>query len=111
MDTGAFIVYMTAADADEAARIGRLLVQRRLAACINVLGPVRSIYAWAGQVRDEGETAFIAKTWADRLDELTLAVRQAHSYDVPCVVALPLAGGSAPFLDWIREQTRPDTSA
>ncbi|WP_028586505.1 divalent-cation tolerance protein CutA [Desulfocurvus vexinensis] len=111
MDTGALIVYMTAADADEAARIGRLLVQRRLAACVNVLGSVRSIYSWQGTVHDEGETAFIAKTWADRLDELILAVRQAHSYDVPCIVALPLAGGSAPFLDWIREQTRPDTTA
>jgi len=111
MDTGALIVYMTAADADEAARIGHLLVERRLAACVNVLGSVRSIYSWQGAVHDEGETAFIAKTWADRLDELTLAVRQAHSYDVPCIVALPLAGGSAPFLDWIHEQTRPSMLA
>ena len=111
MDTGALVVYMTAPDADHAARIGRLLVERRLAACVNVLGPVRSIYAWAGQVHDEGETAFVAKTWADRLDELTQAVRRNHPYDVPCVVALPVAGGSAPFLDWIREQTRPPQTA
>lgn len=103
----ALVVYMTAADADEAARIGRALVKRRLAACVNILGPIRSLYWWDGKVNEDGETAFIAKTWDDRLDALTQAVRELHSYDEPCVVALPVAGGSATFIDWIQGETRP----
>lgn len=108
---GALIVYMTAADTDEAGRIGRMLVEARLAACVNVLGQVQAIFHWDGAVQTGAETAFIAKTWDDRLPELTEAVRRAHSYDVPCIVALPLAGGDAAFIDWIREQTRPATYA
>lgn len=107
----ALVVYMTASDADEAGRIGRMLVERRLAACVNVLGPIRALYRWEGAIHDEGEVAFIAKTEDDRLDELMQAVRQAHSYDTPCIVALPLAGGDARFLDWVRDQTRPAMKA
>ncbi|MBU1001216.1 MAG: divalent-cation tolerance protein CutA [Proteobacteria bacterium] len=105
------IVYMTAADADEAGRIGRELVRRRLAACVNILGPIHSLYWWEGRIAEDGETAFIAKTWADRLDELILVVRELHSYDEPCVLALPVAGGSQTFIDWIRGETRPDDLA
>lgn len=103
----ALFVYMTAADAAEAEAIGRMLVERRLAACVNVLGPVRALYWWDGAVQSGDETAFVAKTWSDRLDELAAAVREAHSYDEPCVAALPVTGGSATFLDWIRAETRP----
>ena len=103
----ACIVYMTAADVEEAERIGRMLVEGRLAACVNVLGPIQAIFHWDGAVQTAGEVAFIAKTWDDRLAELTSAVRKAHSYDVPCIVALPLTGGDAAFLDWIRDRTRP----
>lgn len=103
----AVFVYITAASDDEAAALGRMLVTRRLAACANVLGPIRSLFWWDGAVRDEAEVALVAKTWDDRLDELTRAVREAHSYEEPCVVALPIAGGSASFLQWIRTETRP----
>lgn len=101
------VVYMTASDTEEAARIGRMLVERRLAACVNVLGPIRSFYLWDGAVQDDPEVAFIAKTEDDRVAELTEAVTAAHSYDVPCVVALPVAGGHAEFLAWLRDETRP----
>lgn len=107
MGADALIVYMTAADADEAARIGKALVDKRLAACVNILGPIRSLYRWDGEVQDDAEVAFIAKTTDARLDELTAEVNRLHSYDLPCVVALPLAGGSAAFLNWIAEQTQP----
>jgi len=103
----AVVVYMTATDADEAGRIARALVERRLAACANILGPITSLYWWDGKVNEEGEIAFIAKTWEDRLEALTLAVREMHSYEEPCVVALPVAGGSPSFIDWIRGETRP----
>ncbi len=102
-----YLVYMTAADTDEAERIGRVLVERRLAACVNILAPVRSLYWWDGAVRNEQETAFVAKTAEDRLDALITAVQETHGYDVPCIVALPLEGGSVEFLDWIVDTTRP----
>lgn len=103
----ALFVYMTAADADEAQALGKMLVSKRLAACVNILGPIRSMYWWDGAVQDDAEVAFIAKTWDDRLDALTHAVREAHSYDEPCVIALPAKGGSGSFLGWIRTETRP----
>lgn len=102
----AVIVYMTAGSKDEAERIAALLVDRRLAACVNVLGEIDSIFHWSGAVQRETETAFIAKTTSGRLDELTEAVKEAHSYDEPCVVAYELIGGSRSFLDWIEDQTR-----
>lgn len=100
------MVYMTAASAAEAERIGRALVERRLAACVNILGPVRSFYRWEGKVQDEAEVALIAKTRAELVPELTAAVRELHSYSVPCVAALPVADGNPDFLAWIEAETR-----
>lgn len=99
------MVYMTAADAAEASRIGRALVERRLAACANVLGPIRSFYWWDGKVQDDAEVALVAKTRADLVPELTRAVKELHSYQVPCVVALPVADGNPDFLAWIEAET------
>lgn len=104
----ALFVYMTASDAQEAGRIGKMLVRRHLAACVNVLGEIRSFYRWNGEVQDDPEVAFIAKTEDDRLEALTQAVREAHSYDEPCIVAMPMVGGSVPFLNWIHDETRPE---
>ncbi|MEW5774373.1 MAG: divalent-cation tolerance protein CutA [Thermodesulfobacteriota bacterium] len=98
-------VYMTAASADEAARIGRALVERRLAACVNVLGPIRSFYWWDGKVQDDAEAALVAKTRAELVPELTAAVKSLHSYSVPCVAALPVADGNPDFLAWIEAET------
>ena len=100
------LVYMTAANADDAARIGRALVERRLAACANVLGPIRSFYWWEGKVQDDAEVALVAKTREDLVPELTAAVKAMHSYQVPCVAALPLVGGNPDFLAWIEAETR-----
>jgi len=101
-----YLVYMTAADAAEAEKVGAALVEKRLAACVNVLGGIRSMFWWEGAVQKESEVAFIAKTAEDRLEALTQEVRAQHSYDVPCVVALPMEGGDAEFLDWIVAATR-----
>jgi len=101
------IVYMPAADRDEALRIGRALVADRLAACVNVLGAITSVYEWQGQVEEGGEVAFIAKTTSDRVEALTERVRTLHSYDCPCVVALPIDAGNPDFLSWISDQTEP----
>ncbi len=98
------IVYMTAADEKEAAAIGTMLIERKLAACVNILGPIRSMYRWEGEVRNDPEVAFIAKTNAAKLDDLTAAVRDLHSYDCPCVAAIPVNAGNPAFLAWVRDE-------
>lgn len=101
----ALIVYMTAGSREEAERLGAMLIEKRLAACVNVLGEVSSMFHWDGAVQKETEVAFIAKTSAARLEELTAEVMAAHSYDEPAVVAYELVGGSRSFLDWIEDET------
>ncbi|MBG0777282.1 MAG: divalent-cation tolerance protein CutA [Desulfovibrionaceae bacterium] len=99
------IVYMTAASEAEAERICRTLVDARLAACANILGPIRSFFRWKGAVHDEPEIAFIAKTTAERFPALAAEARRLHSYEVPCIVALPLCDGDPDFLAWIAAET------
>ena len=93
----ALLVYMTAASADEAERIAGDLVENRLAACVNIMAPIRS-----------EEIPFIAKTDDDRFEALAARVRALHSYETPCIVALPVARGDADFLAWITESTHPE---
>ncbi len=101
------LLYVTAGDRDEAARIGRALVEERLVACANVIPGVRSIYRWEGTVRDEGEAVLIAKTIESRAEAATARIKALHGYDLPCVVVLPLIGGNADFLRWIESETGP----
>ncbi|ADU67215.1 CutA1 divalent ion tolerance protein [Desulfurispirillum indicum S5] len=102
----ATIVYMTAGSEEEARRIGHVLVEEKLAACVNILGGITSLYWWEGAVQEGGEVAFLAKTRPELVDELARRVVQLHSYDCPCVVSLPVAGGHPAFLQWIGESTR-----
>jgi periplasmic divalent cation tolerance protein len=101
------IVYMTAGNMDEASRIAKALVQRRLAACVNIIDGMRSVYEWEGTIQEEGEVVMIAKTHADCLPELEEAVKSIHSYDCPCIVGVAVCGGNNAFLDWVREQVGP----
>ena len=98
--------YVTAANDEEARRIGRALVEEGLAACVNLPPPHMAIYRWEGAVAEEPEQALIAKTTAARFDELVRRVRALSSYDVPCIVALPVAAGDADFLSWVAMQVR-----
>ncbi len=99
------IMYMTAPNQQEALHIGRTLVERRLVACINILGPVNSVFWWDNSVQTAKEVAFIAKTSDENVEE-TLAVATAlHSYETPCAVILPIVDGAAPFLSWLEAQT------
>ncbi len=107
----AIFVYVTAASAEEAARIGRTLVEERLAACANLLDGMRSIYRWEGKVEEAAETVLILKTERRAFDRLAARVRELHPYDCPCVVALPLVAGDAGYLRWIQEQVAADDSA
>lgn len=101
-------VYMTAGSAAEAERIAEDLVGSRLAACVNILSPIRSIYRWKGEICRDDEIAFIAKTDEDRFEALAERVRRLHSYETPCIVALPIERGDADFLAWITASTHPE---
>jgi periplasmic divalent cation tolerance protein len=94
-------VYMTAGGLEEAKRIGRELVTARLAACVNILPQMHSIYVWEGKLNEDAEVVMIAKTTAARIPELIAKVKSLHSYSVPCIVSLPVEGGYPPFLEWI----------
>jgi len=94
-------IYMTAGSLEEAGRIGRELVSSRLAACVNILPQMRSIYRWEGKLQEDSEVVMIAKTTAARSAELIAKVKALHSYAVPCIVALAVEDGYPPFLEWI----------
>ena len=102
----ACFAYVTCGDLDEAQAIAAKIVEERLAACANLIPGMTSVYRWEGKIEQAGETVLILKTQASLVDKLTERVRALHSYDCPCVVALPVAGGNPAFLDWIAEETR-----
>mgnify|MGYP003579775346 CR=1 FL=1 len=98
-------VYITASSVDEAAMIGRALVEERLAACVNILPGMRSIYRWQGAIESADEVVLIAKSRSALVTALVARVRQLHSYDVPCVVSLPILDGNPDYLQWLAEET------
>ena len=100
-------VCVTAPSRTEAAAIGRALVEARLAASVNVVPAVSSLYWWKGEVREGDEATLWAKTRADLVEPLTARVKALHSYDCPCVIALPITGGNADYLAWIDAETGP----
>jgi periplasmic divalent cation tolerance protein len=100
------LVYITCGNLEEAEKIARALVEERLAACANLLPEVRSIYRWKEAIHSDPETVLIAKTRGELLDKLTARVLALHSYECPCVVAVPIQGGNPDFLNWIRTETQ-----
>ena len=100
-------VYMTAADKAEAETIGKSLVESNLAACVNIVDGMQSVYRWEGEVQQAREAILIAKTTEEQLDGLKDRVVSLHSYDCPCILALPVCGGHAPFTAWIEAQAAP----
>jgi periplasmic divalent cation tolerance protein len=94
-------IYMTAGSKDEARKIGKELVTAGLAACVNILDNMNSFYMWQGEIQDDTEVAIIAKTIEDRVPALIEKVKALHSYDCPCIVAIPVSGGNQAFLDWV----------
>ena len=94
-------VYAVFANAEEAERIGRLMVEERLAACVNILGSIHSIYRWQGEVETADEVGAIFKTADERADALITRIVSLHSYDVPCVATWPIDKIVAPYADWV----------
>jgi periplasmic divalent cation tolerance protein len=101
----AIVVLVTCGTEDEAVEIAHALVEERLAACVNLISPVRSIYRWEGKIWDEKEWMLIIKTQKKRFEELKKKVKSLHSYSVPEVIALPIVEGSASYLKWLEENT------
>ena len=95
------MLYITAGSRDEAKKIGRALVEARLAACANVIDGMESVYWWEGKLTEDREAVLIVKTRADLVPAVTAKVKALHSYTVPCVVALPILDGNPDYLNWV----------
>jgi len=101
----AIVVLITASSREEADRIARRLVEDRLAACVNVVPQVRSLFVWEGKLSQENEVLLVVKSRRARFQQLATAVTRLHSYRVPEIIALPVVMGSADYLRWVSEST------
>jgi len=102
------IVFVTTPNSDEAARIADVLVSERLAACVNIVSAVESVYRWEGKIIRDSEALMIIKTTDERYPELEHRVKELHSYSTPEVVALRIERGSEQYLNWLRDSTATD---
>jgi len=101
MDDDPIVVFMTAASGEEATRLADMLVGAHLAACVQILPEMESVYRWQGTIERSSEVLLIVKTTRAKFDELEREVRALHSYDTPEIVAVPIVTGSAPYLEWL----------
>ena len=102
----ATFIYITAGNMDEAKKISRELISRRLAACVNIIDNMHSMFWWEDEIQEDKEVILIAKTRESLVTELIETVKSVHSYDCPCIVSLPISDGNKAFLDWIVQQTQ-----
>ena len=101
MSDDAIVVFMTAANGEEATRLAEMLVGAHLAACVQILPEMESVYRWQGKIERQSEVLMLAKTTLGKFDDLEREVRALHSYDTPEIVAVPIVTGSAPYLEWL----------
>ena len=99
------LIYITASDEEEAIAIGDLIVKERLAACSNVISNMKSTYWWQGTLEKDNEAIIILKTMEENVDKIINRVKEIHSYDNPCIIALPVFKVSDDYLKWIEEET------
>ena len=104
------IVLVTCGSEEEALKIANALVEEHLAACVNLVSPIRSIYRWEGKIWDEKEWLLIIKTQKQRFDELEKKVKSLHSYSVPEIIGFPIVEGSSSYLNWLIEMTKEQKS-
>ncbi len=96
------LVYMTAKDMEEAEKLREMLLQKRLVACVNIT-PTDSKYLWKGKIEGQKEVALLCKTRMDLVKKITSNVKEMHSYDSPCIIAMPIEEGSEDYLEWLGE--------
>ncbi len=99
------VVFVTCGSEEEALKIAHVLVEERLAACVNLMSPIRSIYRWEGKIWDEKEWLLIIKTQTARVEDVEKKVQSLHSYSLPEIIALPIVTGSPSYLNWLKEMT------
>jgi periplasmic divalent cation tolerance protein len=100
------VVFSTFPNPDKAAEVARTLVTEQLAACVNLIGPVRSIYRWKEEISDDTETLAVIKTTRERFDAMKARLVELHPYEVAEVIAMPVDAGHAPYLDWVEAETK-----
>jgi periplasmic divalent cation tolerance protein len=100
------LIYITTENKKGAKKIGRELVVKKLAACVNIFGSMNSIYWWHGKIEEANEAVLIVKTREELVEKVVKKVKELHSYDCPCIISLPITGGSKEYLEWIRESTK-----
>jgi periplasmic divalent cation tolerance protein len=101
------VVLMTAASEDEGARLAKILVEARLAACVSLVPQARSFFWWEGKIDEQRETIMIAKTRREVLPQLIETVQKNHSYAVPEIIALPIIAGASNYLNWLAAEIKP----
>lgn len=106
-DSDAIVVFMTAANGEEATRLAEMLVGAHLAACVQILPEMESVYRWQGKIERQSEVLLLAKTTRGKFAELEREVRALHSYDTPEIIAVPVLSVSMPYLEWLEEATKP----
>lgn len=99
-------LYVTVRNKEEGIRIGHALVEAKLVACVNIIDNVTSVFSWQDEIQQESEAVLFAKTQSALVDEATQTIITHHSYDCPCIVALPIVSGNPEFIDWIASETR-----
>ena len=99
------VVFITCGSEEEASKIAHALVDEKLAACANMISPIRSIYRWQGKICDEREWLLVVKTRETRFQDLEKRVKSLHSYQVPEIISLPILAGSLSYLNWLEENT------
>jgi len=103
MSGDAIVVFMTAANGEEATRLAEMLIGAHLAACVQILPEIESVYRWQEKIERSSEVLLLAKTTRGKFDDLEREVRALHSYDTPEIVAVPIVAGSAPYLEWLSQ--------
>ena len=106
--TDNIVILSTCANAEDAERIARVLVEARVAACVNVLPGVRSFYRWEGEVEDEAEFLLVIKSSRAHFDALRSTLEKAHPYEVPEIIALPIIAGAPNYLNWLQASLGPE---
>jgi len=102
----AIIIFVTCANKEEAAKISQALVKDGLAACVNIIAGIESVFWWEEKVQTAEEVLLIAKSQKPKLDKIIALVKSMHSYQVPEIIAVPVIGGYQPYLDWINDSIR-----
>lgn len=100
-DEQGIVVFMTAANGEEATRLADLLIGAQLAACVQILPEIESVYRWEGKIERQSETLILAKTTTGKFADLEREVRALHSYETPEIIAVPIVAGSSPYLEWL----------